>query len=174
MSTNTRPRIYVASLSDYNAGRLHGVWIEVTDAETMHAEIDAMLKASPAGHAEEWSIHDTEGFEPYRVGENPDLAELAQIADGVEEHGTLFTALLNHLGSNAQETIDYLGDNYAGAHERLEDWAQEFVEETTDMTGIPDVVRYHIDWEGVARDFDLNGDIFTLEVNGGVHVFWNR
>ena len=30
------PRIYVASLSDYNNGTLHGMWIEaVTDPEAM-------------------------------------------------------------------------------------------------------------------------------------------
>ena len=38
-----RPRIYVASLSDYNNGILHGRWIEaVDDPEAMQDEIDAM------------------------------------------------------------------------------------------------------------------------------------
>ena len=30
-STGPSPRIYVASLSDYNAGRLHGVWIDAAE-----------------------------------------------------------------------------------------------------------------------------------------------
>lgn len=42
------PRIYVASLSDYNAGELHGIWIDVDqmDAEDMQEEINKMLLAS--------------------------------------------------------------------------------------------------------------------------------
>lgn len=46
MSTVT-PRIYVASLSDYNNGNLHGVWIDdLSDAETIQDEVNAMLRAS--------------------------------------------------------------------------------------------------------------------------------
>ena len=38
------PRIYVASLSDYNAGRLHGVWLEATDLDSVRVGVAAMLK----------------------------------------------------------------------------------------------------------------------------------
>lgn len=42
------PRIYVASLSDYNAGRLHGEWIDATqELDDIWAEIHAMLAKSP-------------------------------------------------------------------------------------------------------------------------------
>lgn len=42
------PRIYVASLSDYNAGTLHGEWIDATqELDDIWAEINAMLAASP-------------------------------------------------------------------------------------------------------------------------------
>lgn len=49
--TETRtdtPRIYVASLSDYNAGTLHGRWIDATqDADGIRADVEEMLAASP-------------------------------------------------------------------------------------------------------------------------------
>ena len=36
-----QPRIYVASLSDYNAGRLHGVWLDANqDVEELQAAVD--------------------------------------------------------------------------------------------------------------------------------------
>jgi antirestriction protein len=42
------PRIYIASLSDYNAGTLHGAWIHADQgAENIQAEVSAMLSASP-------------------------------------------------------------------------------------------------------------------------------
>ncbi len=41
------PRIYVASLSDYNAGRLHGAWLNAAqESADLHADIAAMLAQS--------------------------------------------------------------------------------------------------------------------------------
>jgi hypothetical protein len=43
-----RPQIYVASLSDYNDGRLHGAWIDAAqDAEQLAEAVRAMLDHSP-------------------------------------------------------------------------------------------------------------------------------
>lgn len=43
------PKIYVACLSAYNDGRLHGKWIELEglDADDIYKEINAILKTSP-------------------------------------------------------------------------------------------------------------------------------
>jgi len=43
----TTPRVYVACLASYNAGTLHGTWIDATDADTMRDAIAAMLRQSP-------------------------------------------------------------------------------------------------------------------------------
>ena len=58
MPTNTNSsdtfRIYVASLSDYNAGILHGTWIDfaqLTDLDDLRAAIAAMLATSPTAKA---------------------------------------------------------------------------------------------------------------------------
>ena len=62
-SRRTLPRIYVACLSSYNAGRLHGRWIDCDQtAEEIREEIRLMLEESPEPWAEEWAIHDYEGF----------------------------------------------------------------------------------------------------------------
>ena len=67
MTTHDAPRVYVASLSDYNAGRLHGVWIDATDdLDTIWAHVQAMLAASASPGAEEWAIHDFEI--PFGIG----------------------------------------------------------------------------------------------------------
>ena len=47
-------RIYVASLSDYNAGILHGTWIDfdqLTDLDDLRAAIATMLATSPTAKA---------------------------------------------------------------------------------------------------------------------------
>lgn len=59
---NDTPRIYVACLASYNAGILHGRWIDATDAEVIHEGIEDMLSESQEPIPEEWAIHDYEGF----------------------------------------------------------------------------------------------------------------
>ena len=50
------PRIYVASLADYNAGRLHGRWIDADQPiEVIREEIAEMLTESKEPIAEEWA-----------------------------------------------------------------------------------------------------------------------
>ena len=57
------PSIYVASLSDYNHGRLHGVWIDATmPLEDMWAATAHMLAQADNPGAEEIAIHDHADF----------------------------------------------------------------------------------------------------------------
>ena len=42
------------------------------------------------------------------------------------------------------------------------------------LDGIPQNLRYYFDYEAYARDCKLGGDIYTLDIPGGVAVFWNR
>jgi antirestriction protein len=59
----TELRIYVACLAAYNNGHLHGQWIDATqDSDSLHEEVRKILAASPIKNAEEWAIHDNEGF----------------------------------------------------------------------------------------------------------------
>jgi hypothetical protein len=80
------PRIYAASLSDYTAGRLHGARLEATDIQRLRAGVTAMLKTSPSGDAEEYAIHDFEGFSRYLPSEFADLELVCAIHRGAR-HG---------------------------------------------------------------------------------------
>ncbi len=80
-NTQTTPRIYVACLAAYNNGYLHGTWIEANqEAEAIQQEIKDMLSKSPIARAEEWAIHDYEGFCGLRIGEYEDIAKVAEMA----------------------------------------------------------------------------------------------
>jgi antirestriction protein len=60
----------VASLSDYNAGRLHGVWLDANrEPEELQASINMMLAASDEDVAEEFAIHDYEEWGPVHLDE---------------------------------------------------------------------------------------------------------
>jgi antirestriction protein len=166
------PRIYVACLAAYNNGVLHGRWIDAAQSEEeIRAEIASMLKASPIPDAEEFAIHDYEEFGGARVEEYSGIQEVAQLAGFVSEHGELGGAVLAHFG-DIDTARSALEENYAGAFPSLADYVQELTEETTT---IPQTLRYYLDWESMARDAELNGDFFTVElVQSEVHVFWQR
>ncbi len=60
-------------------------------------------------------------------------------------------------------------ENYIGCHESLSDYAGELIEDTTP---IPVTLVNYIDYEAIAHDMKLNGDVFTIEQSfREVHVF---
>jgi antirestriction protein len=174
--TDERPRIYVASLSDYNAGRLHGRWIYAdAGADELHRQVMEMLAESGEDIAEEWAIHDYQGFGGLRLSEYEDLNKVAELGSLMAEHGELFASLAANFGGTGgiEEARRYMEERYCGEFDSVEDYAREFVEDcySSDIEKLPEFIRYHIDYEGIARDMELNGDVFTIEHDHRVHVF---
>jgi len=176
-------RIYVASLSDYNAGILHGRWIEVSDAETMQEQIAAMLAESPTAKregtpAEEWAIHDFEGFGELSLSEDQDLESLCSIVEGVDEHGPAFLAWVANDPNHNTDKDDF-ADACQGEWDSLADYVQDYFEQCGDMPKAPDGAWFHpanyTDWDRMAHDLELSGDVWTAEApNGRIFVFNNR
>jgi antirestriction protein len=170
-----QPRIYVACLAAYNAGKLHGKWIPCDDMGTMQDSITGMLAASPEADAEEWAIHDYEGFGSASLSEYQSLETVEAMAEFIREHGEIASEVLSHFSGDLDEARQALEDNYAGCYESLEDFAASLTEETGGLEQVPEHIRHYIDYEAMAHDMELNGDVFTLEPHyQEVHVFWNR
>jgi antirestriction protein len=167
------PRIYVACLAAYNSGWLHGAWIEVgNDADAVWAAIAAMLKASPVAGAEEWAIHDHEGFGGVEISEYAGIDRVVEIAGFLRARGALGALVLEHVGGDVEAAASALDEQYQGVFESLADCIQALTEETT---VIPEGLRNYIDWEAMGRDAQLSGDVFSLETaHDAVHVFWAR
>ena len=103
----TRPRIYVACLAAYNNGCLHGRWIEATTPDEVMSEVRAMLADSPLPDAEEWAIHDYEGFEGAHLSGYESFETVCNQADFVAEHGRLGALVVWEMGiwpASDQET----------------------------------------------------------------------
>lgn len=173
MTSQGECRIYVACLASYNAGRLHGRWIDAAqDADDIRAEIAAMLAESPEAGAEEWAVHDWEGFPDSFTSEWPDLDRVAELAAAIEEHGEAFLAYLDAFG-DCDTSEDDFQDRYRGEHNSPADFAQDFCEECYDMREVPDWLRFHIDWDSVANDMRCSGYVLFHDFNGTLYVFWN-
>jgi len=68
------PSIYVACLASYNNGILYGQWIRVDQELSMiQDEIQRLLAESPIEEAEEYALHDYEGFGSINLSEYEDL-----------------------------------------------------------------------------------------------------
>ena len=75
------PSIYIASLADYNAGRLHGCWIDARmSVEEMQRLVAELLDSSIGPAAEEWAIHDYEGFGDATIDTHDSLEEVHELA----------------------------------------------------------------------------------------------
>ena len=171
------PRIYVASLSDYNAGRLHGQWIKAAqDPEELLEAVQAMLATSPEPIAEEWAIHDYEGFGPVALSEWESLETVSRLALGIEERGLAFAALAS-VADGDTETLGRFGELYRGAWESVEAYADEWLDDvgvSEILNGLPEWLYPYVslDTAGFARDLQLGGDIQVVEnPDGGVWIF---
>ena len=165
--------IYVADLAAYNNGKLYGVWIDATqDLDDIQAQINQMLAESPEGFAEEYAIHDYEGFGGYSVGEYEGIELVHEIARFIEEHSDVGGEFLNHFSGDIDEAKKAMEDNYCGCHPALADYARELTEQTSE---IPENLAFYIDYERMARDMAMSGDIYTIETaHDEVHVFWGH
>jgi antirestriction protein len=191
----TEPRIYVACLAAYNAGCLHGAWIDADQSATdLWEDISTMLKASPEnstcqwcggvtlapgdptswdrpcshpahlpGHAEEWAIHDYEGFGSLRLGESESIERIAAIAAGISEHGDAFTAWLSYDSTYDPEDRDAFEAMYQGEFDALRKYAEQYAEDigmydAAEKTGFTHVT---VDIDMLERDLDI--ELYTVE-----------
>lgn len=171
MSAETK--IYIADLAAYNSGYLHGVWVDATDElDDIQDQINAMLKASPVQGAEEYAVHDYEGFDGYSVGEYDSIDTLHDIARFIEEQPELAGALLDHFCGDLDEARKAAEDSYNGCYKSVADYAQDLTKQTSE---VPKNLEFYIDYERMGNDMEMSGDIFTIETaHDEVHVFWNH
>lgn len=183
MTALTTPlRIYVASLSDYNAGRLHGVWIDLEGKteEDIWAEINAMLKLSKEPIAEEYAIHDYEGFGQIPLSEYASVSTIAKLVEAIDlaynEEALIayvsYDSSVLHDCDDAQDLVDSFQESFAGEADSDEEFARNLVEdlglpgvgfvypetggwhrneERPSWSSVLDDLASYLDWEAIAQ-----------------------
>lgn len=177
-------RIYAASLLDYNCGILHGAWFDVDglDADSLGAEIQNMLDKSPAmadgnGPAEEFAIHDYEGFGGFELGEYTSLEFVCRLGELIEDHGAPFAVFAEHIWTSSVDTAGDLDDAESEfidawiGNMSAEDYAYDYVTECLDISG---TALDYFDFERFARDLVIGGDVAEFYESGEFYLFHNN
>lgn len=184
IADETRPRIYVASLTDYNAGVLHGAWLTITDVPGLDEGIAAMLATSPTARrtgetAEEWRIDDYDGWgRCIEVGSFESLDTLVRVADGLTEHGPAYGAWVDVVGTTDNDALGDFEEHYLGEFADLEAFGDAQLDDLgfdpSDLPGVPEGLRPYVqvDIAGWVRDMELGGEICSREGGAGAYVFW--
>lgn len=173
------PAIYVASLADYNNGRLHGRWIDAArEPDEIDADITAILASSREPAAEEWAIHDYEQFGAWKVNEYDSVEQISQIAKGIAEHGFAYAAWADVFdGEEASFDIDGFRESYLGHFESLTDYVQQMADDLgyeAELDKLPEQLRSYtrIDYAAMARDMEHSGAIAAVpDPSGGLWIF---
>ena len=108
------PRIYVASLSDYNNGRLEGKWFDFDDysdaSELMDAITDMLdeitKKYNDGEEREEWAVHDYEYIPSTLATEymgERDFQTIYDIVEASEENGIPNEVLMERVGDTGSD-----------------------------------------------------------------------
>ena len=158
--------ICVQCLAAYNNGIHHFQWIDLEHIEKEGDVMEAiqwMLASSPVDGAEEYMVSDTVGLPSFLSNcQWPDIKQIEAYGLNFQDlwlkHENAYKALCGYLGEVVE--VDRFEEMYLG-DQSPEEYVQDLVEQTE---RIPDSLAYYIDWESMAKDWQLNGDI--IEVDG--------
>ena len=160
-------QIWAGSLADYNAGRLHGVWIDLEgkDADEVREEIDEMKAASPEPYAEEWIVMDYDDA-PGKLGETSDVEMLVEIQQALEEYGEtpVQAALANFY--RPDEALSALENGFTVWGE-----SDEIVDSFLECFDIPETLLPYIDYQAVWRDLRMDGTYVEAD-DGSIVEFY--
>jgi hypothetical protein len=153
------PRIYVANLAAYNSGRLRGKWIEPsTDGDELREQVLEAIGGNPDN---EWAFHDYDAFP--NMGENPDLDDVAAMAEIIEEHPyAIVKAAMSFVWNNDRQDIDslkeWLNDGY-GIYESKKDYVEQLVDDMGGPSALgKQAINAYFDYDAFGHDLSIDAD----------------
>jgi len=161
-----KPRIYVACLAAYVSGHLHGEWIEPSDTvEGLQKQINQVLKSSPVEDAEEWAIHDYDGFQ--NLGEYPGLENIVKVGAAYSEHGQEMVDdfFENHGVDYALDTLENIEDEYHGQWDSFSEFAYQLAEDTIPELNDDSILSRYFNYDAFADDLEFD---YHMGSNGHV------
>ena len=166
----TYRKIYVACLSSYNSGVLHGEWITLLDDQLIwdtniedyiQKEIDKMLKSSKMPFAEEWAIDDYDDFS--NLGEYPSIEEISNYAYAIERH--VYEVVKEFKEMYPSEDISSLDDRtYHTDYAKFQDYADNYADEVVlSEYDSNSTISNYFDYEKFAHDLKHDYSVYETD-----------
>lgn len=188
-ANTTTARVYIASLSDYNAGSLLGEWFDLEDyssADELLEAIAAMLQGYDDEHGteencgvprEEWAAHDFEGFPRSLYSESMDFEALYSYLDAMSEldenEQEAFEDYCDNIGSEfGADQLEGFRESYNGQFDKEEDFADHLAEELGYFAAMVKAGMNASYFDTAAFSRDLFCGDYWISSNG--HVFRNN
>ena len=174
ITATDNPRVWVGSLAGYNAGRLIGAWVDLTNksAAEVWEEARELMRPQIAG----W-MTENEAFDECMCMDTDNLAGLvhgecsileavaaAELIDSLPSWVPLaaMTAYMSDLGIDVEDfLLSEFEDAYRGEYSSEQDYAEEFVAETGGLDAMPEHLRRYFDLAAFTRDLFMDGFTFT-------------
>ena len=174
ITATDNPRVWVGSLAGYNAGRLIGAWVDLTDktADEVWDEARELMRPQIAG----W-MTEAEAFDECTCMDTDNLAGLvhgecsieeavaaAELIDSLPSWVPLsaLTAYMSDLGIDVEGfSLSEFEDAYRGEYSSEQDYAEQLIDDTGMLDAMPENLRNYFDYEAFTRELFMDGHSFT-------------
>lgn len=126
---------------------------------------------------EEYEIQFIEGsdvelavFKLMKVGQAT-ISEYFDTVDGLDDSRETLAAI-QYLTDNGHKDLSYV-DDVQVFHGTKEDYAYEFMNDCYFTSETPDIFRTYFDFEGFARDMEINGEVYEVRIGGETYTITN-
>lgn len=175
-------KLFITDLAAYNNGFLVGEWITLPlSGKELYLAIQSILSEgehlcqSDVTHEEVFiTDYEWEGQSLFNIGEydspwdvNDDVGKLSELS---EHHQKAVAFLLNQqITYDVDDAIGKADDVIIHENQTLEDVAYYLLQECYELDKLPPIISNNIDYEGVAKELDCDGNYF--EVDGDVFEY---
>jgi len=182
ITATDNPRVWVGSLAGYNAGRLVGAWVDLTNksAAEVWDEARELMRPQIAG----W-MTEAEAFDECTCMDTDNLAGLVHGECSIEEAVaaaeligslpswvplsavTAYVLIYSDLSIGVKDfSLSEFEDAYRGEYSSEQDYAEQLIDDTGMLDAMPENLRNYFDYEAFTRDMFMDGYSF---IDG--HVF---
>ena len=175
-------KIFITDLQAYNEGSLVGKWIELplTAFELSQALSEVLSEGefvTKTDNHEEVFITDYEWDENEffsTVDEYEDIYKLNKKLQAIaevetEKHKAIAFLLTEGLATDVKDAIDKADDVTIHENQSMSDLAYDLMQECYNADALPSIIANHIDYEGIGRDLEMDGNYF--EICGDIYEY---
>jgi antirestriction protein len=157
-------KLYVGTYGKYNAGRLHGKWLDLTEYSDKEEFLEACKEVHKTEHDPEYMFQDKEGL-LYKMPKtwlseshiSDEVFEFMEAFEDDTDKGEAFLSWLSCTGYKGD--FSYLITTFEEAYEGEYDSTKAYAEYLIDETGILDKMgdlSSYFDYEAYARDLFMS------------------